>query len=112
MPALTIPQPVLGEVSAITITSPDLERSLSYYQKLGFDEVMRMGFPFPWIQITDGALLIMLRKDDQPYIALTWYVKDIDKTVSHIEKSGIKFTELPKAGAPIIKYLLQSPDGM
>ena len=112
MSPLTIPQPILGEVAAITITTPDLEKSLSYYQKLGFKEVMRMEFPFPWIQITDGALLIMLRKDDKPYIALTWYAKEIDKTVTHIEEAGLAFTERPNPSAPIKRYIMQSPDGM
>ena len=55
--------PKIDGISAITITSPDLEKSLSFYQKLGFKELYRADVPFPWIQITDGALLIMLRKD-------------------------------------------------
>lgn len=46
--------PKLGEVTAITITSPDLDKSLQYWQRLGFSELYRMDFPFPWVQITDG----------------------------------------------------------
>lgn len=107
-----IPTPVLGEVSAITITSPDLDRSFGFYQKLGFKEVMRMDFPFPWIQVSDGALLIMLRKDNDPYIALTYYVKDIDKSVMLIEDAGFKFSEKPKPADMVKKYLLRSPDGV
>jgi catechol 2,3-dioxygenase-like lactoylglutathione lyase family enzyme len=61
---MNIPTPILGEVTAITITTPDLEKSLEFYKKLGFTEVMRMDFPFPWIQVSDGALLMMLRKGD------------------------------------------------
>lgn len=108
---LQLPTPVLGEVSAITITTPDLERSFSFYTKLGFSEVMRMEFPFPWIQITDGALLIMLRKDDTPYIAQTYYVKDIDKSVKLVEDAGLSFAEKPRPADMIRKYLLRSPDG-
>lgn len=107
-----IPTPILGEVSAITITSPDLDKSFDFYKKIGFSEVMRMDFPFPWIQISDGALLIMLRKDIKPYIALTYYAKDIDKSVKLIEDAGFKFSEKPKASDIVKKYLLQSPDGV
>lgn len=105
-------KPKLGEVSAITITSPDLDISFTYWQKLGFREIMRMDFPFPWIQISDGALLIMLRKDNTPYIALTYYVKDIDKTVADLETDGIGFATKPNPTDMIKRCLMKSPDGM
>lgn len=112
MNGLDIPKPKLGEITAITITSPDLDRSFTYWQRLGFNEVMRSDFPFPWIQISDGALLIMLRKDDTPYQALTYYVKDIEQVVAELESNGIEFVQKPKASDFVKKYLLQSPDGM
>lgn len=110
MTNLTIATPIMGEITAITIASPDLDKSLAYWQKLGFSEVMRMDFPFPWIQITDGALLIMLRKDTDPYLALTYYVKDIDAVVSDLERKGVVFTQKPVSNDFVKRYLLQSPD--
>lgn len=107
-----LPKPTLGEVSAITITSPDLNKSLLYYQKLGFSEVMRFDFPFPWIQVSDGALLIMLRLDPKPYCALTYYVPDIDKVVSAVTEAGIEFSQKPKDTDMIKRYLIQTPDGL
>jgi len=112
MNGLELPKPKLGEITAITITSPDLDRSFTYWQKLGFSEVMRSDFPFPWIQISDGALLIMLRKDDTPYPALTYYVNDINTVVADLESNGIAFIQKPKASDFVKKYLMQSPDGM
>ncbi|MBV9987892.1 MAG: VOC family protein [Chitinophagaceae bacterium] len=109
---LTIPTPPPGHVSAITITTPDLERSFAFYRQLGFTELMRMDMPFAFIQITDGALLIMLRKDPVPYIALTYYVLDLTKRVTELEAAGIAFVETPKPGAFVRKYVLRSPDGM
>ena len=85
---LNLPKSKLGEVAAITITSPDLKKSFLYWQRLGFKEIMRSDFPFPWIQVSDGALLVMLREDIEPYLALTYYVKDIDKVVADIENEG------------------------
>lgn len=108
----TIPTPKLGNVTAITITSPDLETSLKFYQRLGFSEVARMDFPFPWIQISDGALLVMLRKDANPYQALTYYVSDVDTMAKQLEDEGIKFIQKPKSSDMIRRYLFQSPDGM
>jgi len=107
-----LPKPKIGNISAITITSPDLEKSLAFYQKLGFKELYRADMPFPWIQITDGALQLMLRKDNTPYIALTYYVNNIDKTVHDLETEGIGFVTKPNPAELIKRCLMRSPDGM
>jgi catechol 2,3-dioxygenase-like lactoylglutathione lyase family enzyme len=109
---LNLPQPMLGEISALTITTPDLEMSLTFYKKLGFSELFRADWPFPWIQITDGALLIMLRKDDKPYIALTYYVNDVDKVVAMLDEKGIDFAQRAKDTDALKRYLIKSPDGL
>ena len=108
---LPLPHPILGEISALTITAPNLEESLAYYQLLGFKELYRADWPFPWIQITDGTLLIMLRDGKEPYLALTYYVKEIDKVAAMLEAKGIAFIHKPKDTDMIKRYLLQSPDG-
>lgn len=103
--------PKLGTIIALTITSPDLDKSSQYWQKLGFAEVMRSDFPFPWIQVSDGALLIMLRKDNNPYLALTYYIKNED-IIKILAEEGIVFTEGPKQTDMVRKHVLQSPDGL
>ena len=109
---LQLPTPFLGEVTALTITTPDLEVSLKYYQALGFTELYRAEWPFPWIQISDGVLLIMLRKDPQPYLALTYYVKNVEKVAKELEGKGITFATKPKPKDPVKRYLFLSPDGL
>lgn len=103
---------LLGEISAFTINSPDLEVSLRFYQQLGFRELMRSDFPFPFIQVTDDAVLIMLRKSAEPYLALTNYTKESEKVVSALEVKGIQFVSKPKGGDFVKRYLFQSPDGL
>ena len=107
-----LPTPFLGEITALTITTPDLEISLAYYQQLGFKLVMRAEWPFPWIQLSDGVLLIMLRKDPKPYLALTYYVKNIDKVAKCLEKKGVSFVQKPKKTDAVQRYLITSPDGL
>lgn len=107
-----LPTPKLATVSAITITSPDLEKSLAYYQRLGFNELFRSDFPFPLIQISDGALMMMIRKDKTPYCALTYYVKNMDSVVAELEQAGISFSQKPKASDPVKRYIFQSPDNI
>lgn len=101
-----------GDITAFTISTPDLERSLAFYQTLGFREIMRADWPFPWIQVSDGVVLIMLRKDPTPYFALTWYIKNVEAVAEGLEKSGIRFTQKPGGSDALKRYLLVSPDGL
>ncbi|MEO8414351.1 MAG: hypothetical protein ABI472_11860 [Ginsengibacter sp.] len=105
------PKAKLGDVNAITIASTGLEESLNYYQQLGFAELYRADFPFPWIQISDGALLIMLRQDKNPYIALTYYVKEMDNVVSDLKQAGISLKAMPTPDKMIQRYLISTAEG-
>ena len=109
---LDLPTPKLGDVTAITVTSPDLEVSLRFYQKLGFDELFRADFPFPLIQISDGALLMMLRQDPTPYLALTYYTREMETVVAEVEAAGIDFAQKPAESDFVKRYLIQSPDDL
>src|SRR5882762_563982 len=100
-----LPTPILGDITALTINTPDLEASLAYYQKLGFKELFRADWPFPWIQVTDEALLIMFRKADDPYLALTYYPKDVVKVAAELEKRGISFLFTPEKNDMVKRYL-------
>ncbi|MEO6613502.1 MAG: VOC family protein [Chitinophagaceae bacterium] len=107
----TFSQSKLGEVACVYITSPDLDSSVAFYEKLDFKKTGSNTFPVPWAQVSDGSLLIMMRKDGSPYIGLTYYVTDIEKTAGELEKEGIVFTQQPKPGDPIKRYYFKSPDG-
>ena len=105
------PKAKLGDVTAITITSADLEKSLQYYKQLGFAELFRADFPFPWIQISDGALLIMLRQDNKPYIALTYYVKEMDNVIADLKQAGVAIKQMPTPNPMIMRYLISTEEG-
>jgi hypothetical protein len=104
-------QSKLGEVACVYITTPDLDSSVSVYEKLGFPKIASNTFPIPWAQCSDGSLLIMMRKDATPYIGLTYYVTGIEKVTEQLEKDGIVFTSKPKESDPIKRYYFKSPDG-
>jgi predicted lactoylglutathione lyase len=104
------PKAKLGDVTAITIASADLEISLQYYKRLGFAELFRADIPFPWIQISDGALLIMLRLDKNPYIALTYYVKEMDNVISDLKQAGIPIKQMPTPDPMIQRHLISTEE--
>jgi predicted lactoylglutathione lyase len=104
-------QSKLGEVACVYMTTTDLDSSVALYEKLGFQKTGSSTFPVPWAQVSDGSLLIMLRKDAMPYIGLTYYVAEVERTADQLEKDGIVFTQKPKEGDPIKRYYFKSPDG-
>ncbi|QKJ30482.1 hypothetical protein HQ865_12170 [Mucilaginibacter mali] len=106
-----LPTPKLGDVSAVTITTTNLEKSLAFYQQLGFHELFRSDFPFPLIKISDGAIQIMLRQDKNPYIALTYYVKNMDELIAGLEADGLTIATKPNPNDMVQRCLIKSPDG-
>ncbi|MBK9980849.1 MAG: hypothetical protein IPP15_00240 [Saprospiraceae bacterium] len=70
-----------------------------------------MDFPFPWIQISDGALLIMLRKDNKPYIALTYYAKDLETVVANLKQEDISIKPLPTPDKLVQRFLITTDEG-
>ena len=105
-------QSKLGEVACVYVTTPDLDSSVAVYEKLGFPKIASNTFPVPWAQVSDGSLLIMMRKDATPYIGLTYYVATVEKVVEELEKEGIVFVSKPKDGDLIKRYYFKSPDGL
>lgn len=106
------PRPLLGNITALTIATPDPEKSSAYYQALGFSEVLRADWPFPWIQISDGVLLIMLRRSPRPYIDLSYYVSDMESVVGELQSKGIQFLQTPKKTDLVKRHIILSPDGL
>ncbi len=106
----SFPPPLLGDVSACTIVAQDLEASLEYYKLLGFRELHRATFPFAWIQISDGAVLIMLREGTQPYIALTYYVRNMDELVDSLRAKDIVVQAVPTPDKMVQRFVIKTEE--
>jgi len=107
-----LPKSMLGDVSGFTITSPDPAFSFSFYRMLGFREMFRHDMPFPFILISDGAVMMMIRQDPVPYFAITYYVREIDKVIGWLEHERMKFIFRPGKNDLVRRYVMQSPDAL
>lgn len=101
----------LGEVACVYVTTPDLDSSAAVYEQLGFSRTGSNTFPVPWTQLSDGSLMIMMRKDKTPYTGLAYYSTHVADIAADLEKQGIQFSQKPKPGDPIQRYYFTSPDG-
>jgi hypothetical protein len=111
MSAEALAQSKLGDAACVYVTTSDLDSSAAVYEKLGFPKVASNEFPVPWAQVSDGSLLIMMRKDATPYIGLTYYAADVEKLATQLEKDGIVFAQKPKEGELLKRYYIKTPDG-
>ena len=105
-------QSKLGDVACVYITTTNLDSSVATYAKLGFAKIASNDFPSLWAQVSDGSLLIMLSKDDKPYIGLTYYVSNVETAVAALEKDSVVFDKKPKPDDVIKRYHITSPDGL
>jgi len=106
-----ITQSKLGEVACVYVTTSDLDSSLSVYEKLGFQKIASNTFPVPWVQASDGSLIIMMRQDSNPYIGLTYYAAEVEKLAEQLEKDSIIFSQKPEIGDMLKRFYIKSPDG-
>src|SRR5258705_13720290 len=90
---ISFSQPKLGDVACVYVTTANLDSSVAVYEKLGFPKINSNTIPVPWAQVSDGSLLIMMRKDPNPYIGLTYYTSAVEDKVAQLEKEGIVFAQ-------------------
>src|SRR5688572_27428158 len=101
----------LGSTAQIIINTENLENSLAFYLKLGFSKVAEKKDDNPWVQLTDGQILILLNQDSMNYTGLTYFSENIEETVAELEKSGIEFDAKIKKEEKLYIAVLNEPNG-
>ena len=108
---MNIPEGPKGVVNALMLTSADLEASLQFWTLLGFRVAMRHEFPIPWVTITDGALLIMLRQTDEAILSQNFFADNAQALAAEFADAGVTFTEEPSPADMVKRWLFRAPDG-
>ena len=101
----------LGGVSQITIGTSNLEASLPFYAKLGFEVIARDTQPNPWAHVSDGGILILLNEDGQSHMGLTYFSTDMPQKVAALKAEGVNFVEEMEQGGKPFMATLETPDG-
>lgn len=86
------PLPKLGETGAFIIAVQDTERSASFYNLLGFSK-KNSSMRGSSVQMTDGALLLMLKEHKVPFFAAGYFVSKMDEAVKVVKDAGVKMEE-------------------
>jgi len=83
----------------------DLNRSIEYWKKLGFEVKTQMTSPYPWAIVSDGLMLIGLHQTKEfGYPAVTYFGLNTDKRVQQLKEKGVtNFTEMMGKNNVILK---------
>jgi len=79
----------LGDAWQLIVGVKDVEASLPFYLKLGFQIVGRDKQPYPWVQPTEGCILLLLSQDGNEYGGVTYFADDMAKRAEHFRELGL-----------------------
>ncbi len=102
----------LGKAVQINIGVSDLERSLAFYEQLGFQKLEVSDAPYPWARVTDGQNLVLLNQDGSLYIGLVYFSRDASRRVAKMEKLGIEFVQRREQDGQLFMAVFVGPGGL
>lgn len=82
----------------------DLERSISFWEQLGFNAVSRFTAPYPWAIVTDGLSVVGLHQTDRfVWPAITYFASDMQDKIRLLKDTSLSgFTDQEGANATLV----------
>ena len=102
----------LGTASQIVMGVDDIDVSFLIFNKLGFKKIAEGREPRPWIQVSDGSVLILFTQDGKRYLKFSYFDKEMDQKALELEERGIALTERFDYGDRLITGDLLGPDNV
>jgi predicted lactoylglutathione lyase len=100
----------LGSFAQITRGVKNLEESLLFYEQLGFKVLGKNTQPYPWAQITDGMITIVLGQDGNDYVGLTYFDSNMSERVEKLSEEQIEIHETPYQMEGVYQKMLRDPN--
>ncbi|MAT40574.1 MAG: hypothetical protein CL946_13335 [Ectothiorhodospiraceae bacterium] len=101
----------LGDAAQITRGVKSIDECLPFYEKFGFKLIGRDTKPYPWAQITDGNIKIVLGEDGNEYMGATWFAKDMSKRGEQLESLGVELQDTPFNVGDMYQKIFVDPNG-
>jgi len=100
----------LGDAVQISIGVPSLEATLPFYEKLGFKKIGQDTKPYPWAQLTDGMIVVLLNQDGMRYSGLLYFAADMADRVAQLEAMGIIFAQKTEQDGKLFQAIFFDPN--
>jgi predicted enzyme related to lactoylglutathione lyase len=103
---------LMGTFGEFSIHTNNLNESLDWYRKLGF-QAKTFDKPYPWAILTDGNMTIGLHQSNEfTRTTLTYFSKDSAQRIEKLKAMGFTLTnEQKNAAGKVANAMLSAPDG-
>ena len=102
---------ILGDSSAITITTAKLLDSLTFYERIGFLKIDEGNQPVPWILVSDGSVLIRIKKEKEVFFGITYFTTSLKEKREFLINNDISITKEFVLGKDTNIILFHSDNG-
>lgn len=108
-----IPSSLCGTLYEISLETPDMERSVSWWQNVGFKVTKKQA---TWRTLDDGKIKIGLyEKGSCPHAfrnpSITYFESDMADRIAELKKRGVRFAQEEKEIGMKGHAIAESPDG-
>ncbi|UCF64190.1 MAG: hypothetical protein JSW33_16780 [bacterium] len=101
---------LIGDLGQISLSCHDLEKSLSFYEKLHYSKLnVQSNANVPWALISDGSQLYMLSENEFPSPALTFYGRSLPNRINRMQAKGIDFDLIYDQEGQLKSAVLKNP---
>jgi predicted enzyme related to lactoylglutathione lyase len=102
----------LGYAFEIAITVQDLERSLRFYKKLGYQPLSDPSAPVSDVLLTDGMIRLRLEPGSAWKVNLIYFAEDVREKAETLERLGVRIDQELNNGRQISKVSFTDPSGL
>jgi predicted lactoylglutathione lyase len=102
----------LGKRVSIITNTPDMDASLEFYKQLGYKALASGEEPSPWVQLSDGVILLLINQDEQPDRGLIYYADDMGERASQLEDEGLEFNHKREHDGYLQQVIFSDPNGL
>jgi len=104
---------MLGRFLEISVTTPAILESLTFYESLGFQQIaVGEVWTHPYAVVTDGRLVLGLHERRAPPIGLTYVQPDLLHHLSGLRELGLMFSEEHIAADTFHHAAFSDPHGL
>jgi catechol 2,3-dioxygenase-like lactoylglutathione lyase family enzyme len=108
---LPMPNGKIGLFGELCFPVRDLDASIAYWLKLGFD-IQEYGGPYRWAIAYDGQQVIGLHETEEfDVTAITYFAKDMADRIKKLNADGVETTLFGGTGGNEANQIARSPEG-
>lgn len=101
----------LGFAFELVVDITDMNASLAFYEKLGFEKLVEETFPVCRVKITDGVIVLSLQQTAGGKTTLTYFSEDAAEKTIEMERLGVDLVSHQEVNGRLVQATICDPNG-